>query len=354
MSAEELFNVTNVNNSLIRQISIGLVLYSLNIWTVIGNIAIIIALLTSNSIKNGELSRSMIILIGNLAISDLLLGLTVLPFSATFSTFENWPFGQVLCDIWLSIDVLCCTASIWGLLAIAVDRYIATNHPIIYRKHKKSPKIGIILSIIAWIVSILISLNAFLIDTLFPNGKNETSLKLIDGNYKCILFYTEYFVIASSLGSFYIPLVLMILLYTKVFLTIKRQSNKFSRKAIPSTSDVDDRLLNGCNNNDTQRTQLKTDTKTKKRDETCQQNVESKITVTVVTILGCFILCWLPFFITYIIRSIDPNVVSPLIMDIFIWLGYFNSSLNPILYGILNKHFYIAFKNILSFKCTKQ
>ncbi|KAJ8954704.1 hypothetical protein NQ318_011397 [Aromia moschata] len=34
---------------------------------------------------------------------------------------NNWIMGPELCDMWTSIDVLCCTASILHLVAIAVD-----------------------------------------------------------------------------------------------------------------------------------------------------------------------------------------------------------------------------------------
>ena len=54
-----------------------------------------------------------IYLIINLAFSDLLLGIVVLPFSASYSTFKIWYFGKFFCEIWLVIDVLCSTASIW-------------------------------------------------------------------------------------------------------------------------------------------------------------------------------------------------------------------------------------------------
>jgi hypothetical protein len=102
-----------------KKVLIGIFLYSLTIWTVIGNIMVWIALFTNKQLKQGGMSNY---LIGNLALSDLLLGVTVLPFSASVSTLNYWVFGKFLCDVWLSFDVLCSTASIWGLLVIAIDR----------------------------------------------------------------------------------------------------------------------------------------------------------------------------------------------------------------------------------------
>jgi hypothetical protein len=78
---------------------------------------------------------------------------------------------------------------------------------------------------------------------------------------------------------------------------------------------------------------------------------EARITKTLAVIIFLFVLCWCPFFTAYIIRSQDETQISPVLMDVFIWLGYFNSALNPILYAILNNNFRTAFKDILSCAC---
>ena len=52
--------------------------------------------------------------------SDLLLSFLVLPFSMTKELMGFWPFGEFICNLWLSIDVLLCTASIWAIVAIAL------------------------------------------------------------------------------------------------------------------------------------------------------------------------------------------------------------------------------------------
>lgn len=89
---------------------IGIVLFTITIWTILGNILVILAFVLDKQIRQGGMSNYLII---NLAISDLLLGIAVLPFSASYSTFGIWYFGKYLCEFWLAIDVLCSTASIW-------------------------------------------------------------------------------------------------------------------------------------------------------------------------------------------------------------------------------------------------
>jgi hypothetical protein len=369
----------------------GFLLYSLTVWTVIGNIMVCIALFTNKQLKQGGMSNY---LIGNLALSDLLLGLTVLPFSATLSTFKTWPFGSVLCELWLSIDVLCSTASIWGLLVISLDRYIATNHPIKYIKQKNSVKTALIYIAVSWLISIIISLGPLLFKAIDSGGQSKSGLMRIENTdfYDCVLFKTPSFVILSSLGSFFLPLILMIILYTGVFLKIRQQSKMFKNKELKRKSDAirtleEEKLFENNNNNKKQKSnndearksldvQLESNhSETEKRKSTSQankpktklmpkkslsgnrllsqqsNNSEARITKTLAIIMSCFVACWLPFFIIYIIRSqlSNPDSISANVLDIFIWLGYFNSSLNPILYAVLNNNFRIAFENIL--KC---
>ena len=244
------------NDESIYQILTGIVLYFLTFWTIIGNIFILIAISTNKKLKKNGTSN---ILIGNLAFSDLLLGLTVLPFSATADTFKKWFFGEIICEIWLSLDVLCCTASIWGLLMIAIDRYIATIHPIKYRQLKKNPKIAIIYISTSWFISLLISLGPLFIydiDLTYSNNstekpKRQSSLKQIEGtnDYVCFLFNKLSYVILSSIGSFYFPLFLMIILYSRVIQKIQnlkkfRQRNSLNKIVLRYQNDL--APLNKC------------------------------------------------------------------------------------------------------------
>jgi hypothetical protein len=91
-------------------IFLGIILFTITIWTILGNTLVILAFVIDKQIRQGGMSNYLII---NLAISDLLLGIAVLPFSASYSTFGIWYFGKYLCEFWLAIDVLCSTASIW-------------------------------------------------------------------------------------------------------------------------------------------------------------------------------------------------------------------------------------------------
>lgn len=64
-------------------------------------------------------------------------------------------------------------------------------------------------------------------------------------------------------------------------------------------------------------------------------------------IVGCFVSCWLPYFIVFMIVAFCKDCVHPDVYTALIWLGYINSTLNPFIYPMCNTNFRKAFKRIL-------
>ncbi|XP_076174092.1 alpha2-adrenergic-like octopamine receptor isoform X2 [Ptiloglossa arizonensis] len=75
---------------------------------------------------------------------------------------------------------------------------------------------------------------------------------------------------------------------------------------------------------------------------------EKRATLILGFIMGSFIVCWLPFFVLYILKPLFPDVEIPTqAFVIAFWLGYMNSALNPFIYTVFNKDFRRAFRRIL-------
>jgi 5-hydroxytryptamine receptor 7 len=78
---------------------------------------------------------------------------------------------------------------------------------------------------------------------------------------------------------------------------------------------------------------------------------ERKASTTLGIIMGLFTICWLPFFILALVGPITGREYETL-SSIFLWLGYANSLLNPIIYATLNRDFRKPFQEILYFRCS--
>lgn len=85
--------------------------------TLFGNILVCVAVAVTRKLRTP--SNSLII---SLAFSDLLIAVAVMPFAAVLEVTGSWIFGQVVCDLWTSLDVLLCTSSILNLCVISIDR----------------------------------------------------------------------------------------------------------------------------------------------------------------------------------------------------------------------------------------
>uniref|UniRef100_A0A1I8JLN0 G_PROTEIN_RECEP_F1_2 domain-containing protein n=1 Tax=Macrostomum lignano TaxID=282301 RepID=A0A1I8JLN0_9PLAT len=117
----------------------------------------------------------------------------------------HWVFGIAICNIWLSLDVLYCTASIWSLVVIAFDRFTATAFPIWYREQRKRASAATRCSS-GCCLSGLICL---------PHLVGWNGKKFINPIEKfkkslCDLFNEKNYVLYSATGSFILPLVVMI------------------------------------------------------------------------------------------------------------------------------------------------
>uniref|UniRef100_A0A914N1P7 G-protein coupled receptors family 1 profile domain-containing protein n=1 Tax=Meloidogyne incognita TaxID=6306 RepID=A0A914N1P7_MELIC len=127
-------------------------LFLLVLWTILANFLVFIVLY-----KNPRLQTVPNLLVGNLALSDFCLALIVLPLSSVYACAGEWLFNDTLCQIFVSADILCSTASIWNLSIVGLDRYWAITSPVAYL-NKRNKKTACIMIVTVWSFSALISL----------------------------------------------------------------------------------------------------------------------------------------------------------------------------------------------------
>ncbi|XP_072177858.1 alpha-1A adrenergic receptor-like [Diadema setosum] len=317
---------------------------------IFGNILVLLAVLMERKLRT--VTNYFIF---NLAFADLFLGTLVLPFSGTLQVIGYWPFGQKFCDVWASVDVLCCTASIISLCVISIDRYIGVTRPL---KHKLivTPKRALWVIVLVWVLSFAIA-----VGPLF--GWRPVK----DDPYECPLSDSIDYVFFSVSGSFYIPLIVIIVLYVRIYQTVSgeyKSRNGEKLHSSPSSSSEKGspngivlrmhrgsvqtppghqlvRRQNSANN------LMRSSRTASQRSVTF--NREKKVAKTLGIVVSVFFLCWFPFFFLLPLTSACQSCyVPPLAFDIFFWLGYCNSFMNPLIYAVSNMTFRRAFKKLLS------
>ena len=102
-----------------------------------GNVTVIAAIVKDRVISKHKQHLYLL----SLAVADTLLVVLVVPFSLTNELLGYWPFGDVYCRIYLSLDILLCTASICNICCIGVDRFVSVKYPTKYKKHRRITRI---------------------------------------------------------------------------------------------------------------------------------------------------------------------------------------------------------------------
>jgi len=391
-SKTSVVNETVPNNSQfipVFELVLGTITYVVIIaMTVVGNILVVVAVFSYRPLK--KVQNYFLV---SLAASDLAVAIVVMPLHVVkFLANGKWLLGVTMCQLFTTMDILLCTASILNLCAIALDRYFAIHDPINYAQ-KRTLKLVCISIFVVWALSAAISIPPML------GWNNWDTEELIE---KCELTTEKAFVIFSACGSFFVPLAVMIVVYLKIFMSARqrirtnrgrsalmkiqqgpkdskklkkekeKQNGKFKSEkfVVERTPLVVGDVYSNCPNgkessgdqqNSDDNVGVKSQDSDKKKESgeqltTSVLRTKEKISVakekraakTIAVIIFVFTFCWLPFFCSYIILPFcDSCFLHPKVHQAFVWLGYINSSLNPFLYGILNLEFRRAFRKIL-------
>ncbi|XP_060066308.1 5-hydroxytryptamine receptor-like [Ylistrum balloti] len=381
--------------SLQHLITTSIVLGLMILATIIGNVFVIAAIILEKNLHN--VANYLIL---SLAVADLMVATLVMPISVVNEVSTVWFLRPEICDMWISFDVLCCTASILHLVAISLDRYWAVTN-IDYVRNRSAKRI---LSMIAlsWMVGMCIS-----IPPLF-GWKEPANSPVLTGT--CLISQDIGYTVFSTFGAFYVPTLIMMIIYAKIFQVARRRIRKknFNKKSlnkaeakIKAEHSSKSKLLfnspklNGHNSNENTeitvaetscngmenyndknenskvntngfddaktamlpKTVNKEKDKPKRQKEKLEMKRERKAARTLGIITGAFIICWLPFFIIALtaplVGKAAENIPADL-MSCVLWLGYANSLLNPILYTIFSPEFRNAFQKILFGKYSRK
>ncbi|ELK03993.1 Alpha-1D adrenergic receptor [Pteropus alecto] len=329
-------------------VGVGVFLAAFILIAVAGNLLVILSVAC-----NRHLQTVTNYFIVNLAVADLLLSTTVLPFSATMEVLGFWAFGRAFCDVWAAVDVLCCTASILSLCTISVDRYVGVRHSLKYPAIMTERKAAAILALL-WAVALVVSVGP-LLGWKEPVPPDERF---------CSITEEAGYAVFSSVCSFYLPMAVIVVMYCRVYVVarsttrsleagVKRERGKASEVVLRihcrgATSGADGthggmRSTKGH----TFRSSLSV--------RLLKFSREKKAAKTLAIVVGVFVLCWFPFFFVLPLGSLFPQLKpSEGVFKVIFWLGYFNSCVNPLIYPCSSREFKRAFLRLLRCQPTTQ
>lgn len=328
----------------------GSLLALLVVWTLLGNVLVCAAILSSRHLR----AKVTNIFIVSLAVSDLLVALLVMPWKAVAEVAGYWPFGAFFCDVWVAFDIMCSTASILNLCVISVDRYWAISSPFRYER-KMSPRLALLMVGGAWALALLISfipvqLNwhkgptspAGTAGTGRPDDESNSNatLSLEGASESCDASLNRTYAVSSSLISFYIPVAIMLVTYTRIYRIAQGQIRRISSL---------ERAAEHARNCRQSRRSSSSCLACPHPSAASALRKETKVLKTLATIMGVFVCCWLPFFVLNCLVPFcgQPSAcVSDATFNVFVWFGWANSSLNPIIYAF-NADFRKVFSRLL-------
>ncbi|XP_050536873.1 tachykinin-like peptides receptor 86C isoform X3 [Daktulosphaira vitifoliae] len=259
----------------------------------------------------------------SLSVSDLFMAsLNCLP-NFIYMLNSDWPFGLELCIASNFIAYWTVASSVFTLVSITLNRYMAIVHPLRHRRSRTRTQTVLIL---IWAISIFLAIPCFLYSNIktkrYTNGELRRACYMLwpDGRYPHSK--TEYiYNILFLFVTYIIPLVVMFVCYTIM------GKELWGSKSIGQMT------------------------------ERHEESIKSKRKVVrmFAVVVAIFIICWLPYHFYFVYAYHNKDIVSKAyVQDLFLafyWLAMSNSMVNPIIYYWMNPRFRTYFKAVLCF-CT--
>ena len=321
----------------------------------------------------------------NLAVADLAFALTGMPMLLTTAIAKGWILGDFLCNLSGFLNTFFCSASIWTLVMISINRYLAVRKA---NKFKSifSRRNTLYAIAFVWLLSFIIAFPPVIGWSEFVAGSNFCTI-----NGKRHVSYS----IFVLLMNYFIPFLTLVGLYMSIFLILRKHRKKLGGQnsnskeanshqqdyeAIPSENDsscmknditktnnlpafslwnlrdvVDSRGSNESmvRNEVTGSTSLNNETNSEKKKVLKKTNSgagklfkEIRITKMLLNVVFGFFLCWTPFLIASILYGLNAVPEELRLLTLGIMFACLNSVINPIIYAVMNRNFRDSFKQL--------
>ncbi|XP_037783050.1 orexin receptor type 2-like [Penaeus monodon] len=286
--------------------------------SVCGNLSVMAVVYLSASLRS-----TVNYLLVNLAVADFLFTIFCWPSIVNRITSPLYVLDRSICKINVLVEVTSLTVSVLTLVAVACDRLYAVTMPIRARNATDCPSATIAT---IWVVSVVVALPSFYMRDLQIVQWSDYSMKTCtDVLHLCteaIRQAFRYYHILLVLILFFLPGAVMVLAYTVIVwkLWCVRDSSLSENQP--------------------------------------QQHLQARRKVVVMTavVLAAFFICWSPLNAIMLYNYFKsaqemPKVGASRAPFWVYFLAYFNSALNPLLYGGFSDNFRQGFRKFYRTLC---
>ncbi|EMP35913.1 Histamine H3 receptor [Chelonia mydas] len=146
----------------------------------------------------------------------------------------EWKFGKGLCKLWLVVDYLVCTASVFNIVLISFDRFISVTKAVSYRAQKEMTRNAVLKMIIVWIAAFLlygpaiISWEYIAQKTILPEGECYAEF-----------FYNWYFLMIASTIEFFTPFISVTYFNLSIYINIRKRTPMRNENLAPDQEDCE-------------------------------------------------------------------------------------------------------------------
>ncbi|KAI3355660.1 hypothetical protein L3Q82_004253 [Scortum barcoo] len=299
---------------------------SASVGTMIHSLAVVLIKFFSNlleivtdyvtCVSPGQLHTPTNLLLLSLAVSNLLMGLLLMPVEIIYIE-SCWFLGDILCTLYYVVDYIITSVLVANMVLISADRYIAICDPLHYptRVTKRRAQISLCM---CWVCSVFYRF-LLLHDHLKQPGRSNSC------SGECVVVVNHIAGVVDLICTFIIPITVIILLYLRVFVVAVSQARLMRSHVVA--------VMSQCPGTAT------------------VKKMEIKAARTLGIVVLVFLFCFCPYYYPTLLGK--DTSVNASAADFAIWLAHFNSCLNPVIYAFFYPWFRKSVKHILTLKILR-
>ncbi|KAJ3598926.1 hypothetical protein NHX12_032889 [Muraenolepis orangiensis] len=197
---------------------LSVLMVTLVIVIVAGNALVIMAFIVDKTLR----TQSNYFFL-NLAISDFLVGTFCIPAYIPYNLTGRWMLGRGMCKVWLVMDYLLCTASVFNIVLISYDRFLSVTRAVRYRAQRNMTRQAVTKMVAVWLLAFLLYGPAIIFWEWFMGHS------IVPAN-QCFadFYFTWYFLLSASTFEFFAPFMSVAFFNLCIYLNIRRRNRSMA------------------------------------------------------------------------------------------------------------------------------